>query len=342
MKKICTYENAENAYNLAKAGKRFRPEVLKFEREREVNLLKAVDDLKNITYSPGSYFVFKVWEPKERVIMALPFYDRVIQHMIVNKIRPIFESRMIQQSYACREGKGIHAASAKLAAWLYDLQVVKKKKIYALSGDIHHYFESVDQEILKKEIRRYIGDEKLLKILDDIIEHNGIWSEGKGIPVGNLTSQLFANVYLNILDQYVKHQLKEHYYIRYMDNFIILQEDIGRLREDMKKIADFVSKRLKLQLNEKSCIIAAKNGVDFVGYRHFPGFTIMRKNATRKITKLIRELESGEVGIEEFDKRMESKLGHMQHADTYKLRKNLRKKIKSIKKEMQKNGAGME
>ena len=206
--KICTFPNAIKAYMKARKCKRLRPEVLEFEQNREDNLQKAIDAIQSGDYTPGKYRIFKVWEPKERIIMALPFFDRVIQHMIVNIIEPIFEKRFIFHSYACRKGKGAHEASDTLSKWLYELEVVQGKKIYAIKGDIHHYFQSVAHDVLKKEIRRYISDKALLKILDRIIDHNGIFPPGVGIPVGNLTSQLFANVYLNKLDQYVKHVLK--------------------------------------------------------------------------------------------------------------------------------------
>ena len=263
---ICTAKNALKAYRKARKCKRYRPEVLKFEQNREINLARAVADIRDGTYTAGRYYCFKVYEPKERLIMALPFYDRVIQHMIVNIIEPLFEKRFIFHSYACRKGRGVHDASNALSKWLYDLQIRQGKKIYAIKADIHHYFQSIDHGILKKEVRRYISDKAALEILDHIIEHNGIYADGVGIPVGNLTSQLFANVYLNILDQYVKHELHARYYIRYMDDFIILSDNPAELHAMLEKIEAFLHDRLRLELNPKTTIIAAKNGVDFVGY----------------------------------------------------------------------------
>lgn len=328
---ICTTDNAIKAYKKARKCKRYRPEVLRFEADREINLLRAIADIKNGTYHAGRYYVFKVFEPKERLIMALPFYDRVIQHMIVNIIEPIFEKRFIFHSYACRKEKGVHEASKILSRWLYNMQVKQGKKIYAIKADIHHYFQSIDHEILKAEIRRYISDKDVLKILDHIIDHNGIYPDGVGIPVGNLTSQLFANVYLNILDHYIKHDLGVRYYIRYMDDFIILGEDPAELREILEKIETFVNERLHLELNPKTTILAAKNGVDFVGYRHFPAFITLRKQATRRIKKLLKAFETGEVEEELFDRSIESRIGHARHADTFKLCEELRAEIDRAK-----------
>ena len=263
--------------------------------------------------------------------MALPFYDRVIQHAIVNIIEPIFEKRFVFHSYACRKDKGAHAASDTLSRWLYNLQVKQGKKIYAIKADIHHYFQSIDHEVLKQEVRRYISDKAVLKLLDHIIDHNGIYPDGVGIPVGNLTSQLFANVYLNILDHYIKHNLHVHYYIRYMDDFIILGEDPAELKELLQKIDAFIEERLHLHLNPKTTIIAAKNGVDFVGYRHFPAFRILRKGATRRIKKLLHAFATGEVDEELFDRSIESRIGHAKHADTFNLCAELRQEIKKTK-----------
>lgn len=331
MKKICTPANALKAYFKARKCKRYRPEVLEFETDREDNLFRAVQVLKDGTYQPGQYRVFKVWEPKERIIMALPFFDRVIQHMIVNFIEPIFEKRFIFQSYACRKGKGVHEASETLSKWLYELEVKKGKRIYAIKGDIHHYFQSVDHAILKQEIRRYISDKALLKILDRIIDHNGIFPPGVGIPVGNLTSQLFANVYLNKLDQFVKHELKVKYYVRYMDDFIILSEDPAELRRLLAEIENLLKRELKLELNPKTTILAAKNGINFVGYIHYKDHKKIRKDAMRRLKKLLRAFETGEVDLEYFDRSVESRFGHMEHADTYNLIKDTREKIRGLK-----------
>ena len=319
------------AYHKARKCKRYRPDVLEFEANREDNLFQAIEVLKDGTYQPGEYRVFKVWEPKERIIMALPFFDRVIQHMIVNFIEPIFEKRFLFHSYACRKGKGVHEASKTLSKWLYELEVVQGKKIYAIKGDIHHYFQSVSHDILKAEIRRYISDKALLKILDRIIDHNGIFPPGVGIPVGNLTSQLFANVYLNKLDQFVKHELKVKYYVRYMDDFIILSEDPAELRHLLAIIEEFLRRELRLELNPKTTILAAKNGINFVGYIHYKDHKKIRKDARRRLTKLLKAFETGEVEQEYFDRSIESRFGHMEHADTYNYIRETKKTIEELK-----------
>ena len=216
---MADYANVQKAYNKARKCKRYRKDVLIFTKDKEGNLEEVRDDILNLSYEPSEYHYFKVFEPKERQIMALPFYDRVVQHAINNVLEPIFDKRFISQSYACRKGKGMHAASDTLQSWLYEWQKFHPDEpLYAIKADIHHYFQSIDHGILKAEIRKVIKDAGVLALLDKIIDHNGNMPEGVGIPVGNLTSQLFANIYLDKLDKYVKHTLGAKQYIRYMDD----------------------------------------------------------------------------------------------------------------------------
>ena len=331
MKNICTMKNALNAYQKARRCKRYRPEVLEFEANREEYLGKAIRELESLTYTPGKYKVFKVWEPKERIIMALPFYDRVIQHMIVNYIEPIFEHQFIYHSYACRKGKGAHRASKQLTRWLYNLEVVQGKSVYVLKADIHHYFQSIDHKVLKREIRTYIKDKDLLVILDRIIDHNGIFPDGVGIPVGNLTSQLFANVYLHRLDMFVKHTLHAEHYMRYMDDFVIISEDLEQLKRWEKQIEIFLADVLKLQLNPKTTIVYAKNGVDFVGYRHWNSTKKIRKDAMRRLKRLMKNFKDGTITEEFFDKSFTSRIGSIKHADTYNLVQKITCEAKELK-----------
>ena len=324
--KICTFPNAIKAYMKARKCKRLRPEVLEFEQNREDNLQKAIDAIQSGEYTPGKYRIFKVWEPKERIIMALPFFDRVIQHMIVNIIEPIFEKRFIFHSYACRKGKGAHEASDTLSKWLYELEVAQGKKIYAIKGDIHHYFQSIDHAVLKTEIRKVIKDAGVLALLDRIIDHNGNMPDGVGIPVGNLTSQLFANIYLDALDQFIKHELGVEAYIRYMDDFVILSPDKEQLRSWLARIEQFLREELKLEFNPKTTILAAKNGIDFVGYKHRATHRKVRKDSIKRIKRTIKKCESGKITKEQLQKSIQSWTGHAGHADSY----NLRKKIETL------------
>ena len=222
--KICTFDNALDAYFKARRGKRYRHEVLQFEKDREYNLQKIVNQLSTLKYVPGRYNSFKIYEPKERLIMALPFRDRVVQHMICNYIEPIYEKRFYEHSYACRNEKGVHAASETLQRWVYN-----------------------------------------------------------------------------------------------MDDFIILSEDITELRGLLKKIEEFLRTELKLTLNPKTAIVAAKNGIDFVGYKHYSQTKKVRKTAMRRMRRLLHKYEKGSISKEEFIVSFESRTAYMEHADTYSL-----------------------
>ena len=321
------YGNVQKAYNKARKCKRHRKDVLIFTKDKEENLDKVREDILNLAYEPSEYHYFKVYEPKERQIMALPFYDRVVQHAINNVLEPIFDKRFISQSYACRKGKGMHAASDTLKEWLYEWNKYHPDQpLYAIKADIHHYFQSIDHAILKTEIRKVIKDAGVLALLDRIIDHNGNMPDGVGIPVGNLTSQLFANIYLDALDQFIKHELGVEAHIRYMDDFVILSPDKEQLRSWLAQIEQFLREELKLEFNPKTTILAAKNGIDFVGYKHRATHRKVRKDSIKRIKRTIKKCESGKITKEQLQKSIQSWTGHAGHADSY----NLRKKIETL------------
>ena len=193
-------------------------------------------------------------------------------------------------------------------------------------ADIHHYFQSIDHAVLKTEIRKVIKDAGVLALLDRIIDHNGNMPDGVGIPVGNLTSQLFANIYLDALDQFIKHELGVEAYIRYMDDFVILSPDKEQLRNWLARIEQFLREELKLEFNPKTTILAAKNGIDFVGYKHRATHRKVRKDSIKRIKRTIKKCESGKITKEQLQKSIQSWTGHAGHADSY----NLRKKIETL------------
>ena len=180
--------------------------------------------------------------------------------------------------------------------------------------------------VLKTEIRKVIKDAGVLALLDRIIDHNGNMPDGVGIPVGNLTSQLFANIYLDALDQFIKHELGVEAYIRYMDDFVILSPDKEQLRSWLARIEQFLREELKLEFNPKTTILAAKNGIDFVGYKHRATHRKVRKDSIKRIKRTIKKCESGKITKEQLQKSIQSWTGHAGHADSY----NLRKKIETL------------
>ena len=280
---IYDFENLFNAYKAGIKCKRYRPDVMAYTDKLEENLIELQNEFIWQTYTVGRYNIFYVYEPKKRMIMSLQFKDRVAQHAIYSQLNPYFEKQFIHDSYACRVGKGTHKAVNRLHNWLKQTDR-KPQRFYYLKLDIAKYFYRIDHEVLMDILRKKIADKDLLHVLSVIINcedtnfglplgadigdvaFDELLGE-VGLPIGNLTSQMFANLYLNELDQFCKHKLHLRYYIRYMDDIIILHQDKKYLEKIKNKIADFLGKELRLQLNKKTCIRPTSMGIEFVGFR---------------------------------------------------------------------------
>lgn len=320
--KIYQFDNLHKAYLLARRCKRYRAEVLEFTDNLEVELITLQNELIRKSYKQGEYRTFKVYEPKERTIKALPFKDRVLQHVVNTVIEPIFSKGFYEHSYACLPEKGSHAASKTLRKWMYN---TRDKKMYYLKCDIAKYFDSIDHVILLKILEGKIKCPDTLGLLKQIID-NGT---SVGIPIGNLTSQTFANIYLNEFDKFIKHELKIKKYVRYMDDFIILEESKEKIHVFLKKIEEFLVSRLRLKLNHKTKISPIFKGIDFVGYNHFINRTNLRRSTwvrqKKKIKNLFKKLENGKITKEIVCKTLYSILGHISHADTWRLKTKITK-----------------
>ena len=295
---VCKFENLYNSYLKARRGKNNSAEVLRFNYNLEGELLKLQCELKNQTYKTGKYRHFIIFEPKERKISALPFRDRVVHHAICSVIGVIFEKKFIYDSYACRKGKGTHAGVDRIQRFIRKVSI----NCYVLKCDVSKYFSSVNPKVLKQVIREKIADKKLLQLLDKIIEssdlensdfsnseeNNNQDSLNNGIPIGNLTSQLFANIYLNKLDEYIKYELKIKYYLRYMDDFVILHESKEYLHEVKEKVRIFfISMKLTLH-PKKANIFPVALGIDFLGYRIFNNHRLIRKSTVKRFLKNVK------------------------------------------------------
>jgi retron-type reverse transcriptase len=268
-----------------------------------------------------------VTEPKKRIISAVPFRDRVTQHAINHIIEPLYDKRFYYHSYACRKGKGTHNASDTLYKWVRNLSFDDDAPLYALKADIKSYFASIDHSRLKAVLRRTIKDDDTLWLLDLIIDSGS--ETARGIPVGNLTSQLFANIYLDVLDKYIKQTLHVKYYIRYMDDFIILSHDKQELWRLLREIEAFLYNEMDLLLNPKTAILCAKNGVDFCGYRHFKDHRRVRKRSVRNMRNKVRAFHNQKIDKVTFDRSFQSWTGHIGHADAFRLRERMIKRIVS-------------
>lgn len=312
--KITDFDNIFRACREARRGKRFRDEVLAFTFRLEENIVTLQNELAWKIWRPGRWREFMVYDPKPRVIHAPAFRDRVVHHALCRVIEPLFERRFIYDSYACRRGKGTHAAMYRVRDFLRRLKRTCGRA-YVLKADISRYFPSVAHEHLKDIIRRTIRCRDTLWLIDIIIDHGG--DNGRGLPIGALTSQLFANVYLDIFDHFVKDELAVKFYVRYMDDFVILHPDKAYLRDVRDRIEDFLFERLSLRLNPKTRIFPHKQGVDFCGYRIWPTHVLPRKRnvkrARRRLGALARLYARGLVPLERVKTALASFLGYMKH-----------------------------
>jgi len=338
---ICSYENLHRAYINARKCKRFRDEVLRFTNDLEDYLVEIENELQSRTYQVGGYREFYIYEPKKRLIMALPFKDRVVQWAIYQVLNPIFQKTYISHSYGCIVGRGTHKAVEKLSYWLHQVNR-KPQKYYYLKLDISKYFYRVDHAVLLEIIGRKFKDPDLMWLLKTIVESRDTYFglplganpdevkerlPDKGMPIGNLTSQMFANLYLNELDQYTKRQLRIHYYIRYMDDIIILADDKKQLHYYKEAIKEFLETKLKLNLNRKTAIRPISLGIEFIGYRLWPTHIKLRKATALKMKrrlKQVRELyNEGKIDFEKVNATVQSYLGVMKHCNSHSLQNKI-------------------
>ena len=319
---VISFENLCKAFYKAKKGKSKNPEALNYFFNLEKELFKIQEELKNKTYKTGKYRVFKVYEPKERVIKAVPFKDRIVHHALCNITEPFFESRFIFDSFACRKKKGTHKGLKRVG------NIVQNyfwgKNAYALKCDVKKYFPSVDHDKLKEMIQKRIKDKHVIDLFNEIIDSdNSQFGKGKGIPIGNLTSQVFANIYLNELDQFAKHELKVKHYLRYVDDFLIFSESKQELHICKHKIKTFLKSICLTIPQAKTNIFKINNGVDFVGYKTHPSFIRLRKSNIKnfvKRTKRLRKLFSiNAIQKTRIEKSIQSWLGYSSHADARKI-----------------------
>lgn len=304
-------------------GKRNKEDVQKFEFNLEDNLFQLHLDLKNKNYQHSHYTAFNVSDPKLRRIHKACVRDRVLHHAIFRILYPIFDKGFIFDSYSCRIEKGTHRAVLRLESFCRKLSKNNHRKIYALKLDIRKFFDSVDQGILLKLIKNKIDDENTIWLIEEIIK-----SFPSGLPLGNVTSQLFANIYLNELDQFIKHTLKEKYYLRYCDDFLILSDDKEYLADLVFKINDFLGEKLKLTLHPDKIILRKyRQGIDFLGYVVLPHHRVLRTKTKKRIFKKLRnkrqDLENAIISKESFNQSLQAYLGILKHCEGRKIKEKL-------------------
>ncbi|HBE45753.1 MAG TPA: RNA-dependent DNA polymerase [Deltaproteobacteria bacterium] len=320
-KKIYDLENLNFAFYKVSKGRRYYRDILQYKDALEENLINLQRELTNKTYTPSPYRTFTLYEPKKRIIYVSPIKDRIVHHAVMNIVEPIWESLFIYDSYACRKGKGTHAGLARTVKFLR-MSRQKWGRVYCLKCDITKFFPSINHHIMFDIIRRKIKCKDTLYLFDKIIFSNSNNRDdpgSKNMPIGNLISQWGANLYLNELDQYIKHVLKIKYYIRYMDDFLILHSDCSYLHWLKKEISLFLAEKLKLSLNPKSDIYPINRGIDFLGYRIWYNNILLRKSslirATKSFKRLSRAYKEGLINLADVKCSLSSWLGHCKHAN---------------------------
>jgi len=326
--RFCSYENLLLAFKKARKGKTQRPYVVEFEKNLKENLLQLRADLLFHSYRPQPLRTFIIRDPKTRKISKSAFRDRIVHHALCNIIEPKFEKRFIHDSYANRKGKGTLKAIQRFDIFARKASRNHTRKAYVLKADIRQYFDNVDHNILLSILKKQVNDAGVLWLIATILQNHKSSAAGKGMPLGNLTSQFFANVYLNELDQYVKHKLHVSYYIRYVDDFVLLKVSKQSLEQSSTQIESFLGFHLRLSLHPtKSKIFPLSAGTDFLGIRIFPHHKLLRKKNLRKFQrKLHAYYDTYSTDPSAYDilyNFLEGWCAYARNANTYRYRRGL-------------------
>ncbi|MEP7341398.1 MAG: RNA-directed DNA polymerase [Acidobacteriota bacterium] len=334
--RVIEFDNLMAASKKAQRGKRYRETVLYFNSRLADELLQLQTELQTKSYLPGRYKTFQIVEPKKRLISAAPYRDRVVHHALCNVIAPIFERTFIRDSYANRAGYGTHRALRRFTEFA-------RSSRYVLQCDIRKYFPSIDLEILKTIVRRKIKCADTLWLIETIIDASNeqeeriIYFPGddlrtpyerrRGLPIGNLTSQFFANIYLDGLDHFVKEQVGVSKYVRYVNDFSLFGDDREDLAEARRRIEEYLA-GLRLQIHPiKSQLFETRHGASFVGYRVLVDRIRVKNENLRRARKRLRRLQGayarGEKQIKEITPSVRSWIAHLEHGDTWRLRQQV-------------------
>lgn len=329
--KIISLENLLCAWREFRRGKRSKLDVQQFEFNLENNLFKIHQELLTGAYKNDPYVSFYVTDPKLRHIHKASVNDRVVHQAVFRILYPIFDTSFIFDSYSCRLDKGTHRAVARLEIFLRKTSRNFQQPAYALKLDIRKFFDAVDHYVLIGLIRKKISDQNTLWLIEKIIRSFAAGT-GRGLPLGNVTSQLFSNIYLNELDQFIKHKLKIKHYLRYCDDFVLLSDNREYLGSLIPKLADFLDEKLKLKLHERKIIIRKySQGIDFLGYVTLPHYKVLRtktkRRMMRKLHYRIEGFRQGNVSKLCLEQSLQSYLGVLKHCQGYKIGKILKSLI---------------
>ncbi|MCA9360306.1 group II intron reverse transcriptase domain-containing protein [Candidatus Nomurabacteria bacterium] len=316
--RIISFQNLLLAWRSFKCGKQKKIDVQVFERDLLNNIMKLHAELRAQTYQHGSYKAFKINDPKPRDIHKATVRDRVVHHALYRDLAAFYFPLFIADSYSCQNGKGTHKALDRFTYFARKVSQNHTKTCWVLKCDVVKFFASIDQGILLEILDKRVIDNSVLGLIRVIVESFSSGTCGKGLPLGNLTSQLLVNVYMNEFDQFVKHTLKAEYYIRYADDFVILSCDRAWLTKTFHSVERFLQAELALELHpRKVSIETISSGVDFLGWVHFPCHRSLRTTTRRRVQK-------GAAGKSVDSPTIQSYLGLLSHGDTKKLERHIR------------------
>lgn len=312
---IISVDNLLEAWKEFICGKSSKKDVQEFNLHLMDNVLSLHVDLKSNRYQHGGYEAFNISDPKPRNIHKASVRDRLLHHAIYRKLYPLFDKTFIADSFSCRDDKGTHKAGKQFRAFFNSVSKNNTQTAWVLKCDIRKFFASIDQKILLDILKEYIPDQNILLLLGMVISSFET-TPGVGLPLGNLTSQLLVNIYLNKLDQFVKHALKARYYIRYADDFLFLSTEKSELDLYLYKLQPFLENTLHLRLHPKKVKIQTfSSGVDFLGWVHFQNHQVLRTTTKRRMLKKLQTTES--------ERTISSYLGLLSHGNGYKLQKKV-------------------
>jgi len=297
-------------------GKRKKKDVQEFQFNLMDNILSLHEDLKNNIYRHGNYYAFKINDPKPRDIYKATVRDRLLHHAVYRILYPFFEKTFIADSFSCRNNKGTHKAINRFRSFAYKASKNNTKTCWVLKCDIKKFFASINNEKLNEILSQRINDKSVLSVLKEVISSFDLKNNKTGLPLGNLTSQLFANVYMNEFDQFVKHKLKIRYYIRYADDFVILSGDRKKLEKLINAIANYLQLHLKLKFNSNKVFIKTLNsGVDFLGWINFFDHRVLRTSTKKRMFKRLKFNSKAET--------INSYIGLIGHGNASKIKKDV-------------------
>jgi retron-type reverse transcriptase len=318
---IISVENLFLAWKEFVMGKKHKKDVMEFSLHLSENVFDLHQDLINKTYIHGGYHAFKISDPKPRDIHKASVRDRLLHHAIYRILYPYFDRKFIHDSYSCRNMKGTHKAIDRFHFFAGKVSKNKTKQCWVLKCDIRKFFASIDQTVLIEILDKHIDDKNIIWLVGKVVESFYSTESGKGLPLGNLTSQLLVNIYMNEFDQYVKHTLKFKYYIRYADDFIFLSQGKSELEKLLPILREFLENKLKLNLHPNKVFIQTfSSGVDFLGWVNFTNHKVLRTATKRRMLKNLQNNPRPET--------VQSYFGLLGHGDTWELRNKIEAMLK--------------